>query len=410
MKAIIYIPGLAYDFSNASGYNYAERYMSSLDKMNPDKNVKYVLEKRELKYGFESNINSSVTAIYEYISSIEDKKETHRIYEFYYADSLTEKFDGKNVIIKLILILFTLISKSIVLFRTFIKSQFLNVKKRFESVYFFGMLSMIAVFAVILFPAILTSFIQLLSEIQLGDSNNTLNTAELNENSMIANYWVKISYWITTVTALLTTIIPSFRSFISSLATEFLCLDYYLNVSENKLQIIGKLESLVERISENENYDVLEIHGYSFGSVVLIDSMFPYGNKPALRLSKEVNKIVTIGCPHDFISTFFPKYFSSRTFPKNSNKAKWINIYSEVDILSSNFRSDEIKANGRFKLSNSEIIVHNLFFDVINPETLNFWNHMGVIGIRAHRLFWGNGVDSSSCLNMLVEKNDDVVT
>jgi hypothetical protein len=62
--------------------------------------------------------------------------------------------------------------------------------------------------------------------------------------------------------------------------------------------------------------------------------------------------------------------------------------------------------NGRFKLLNSDIEIQNIFFNIINPKSLNFWSHIGVIGIRAHKLFWGKGVDSSSCLNMLIEENN----
>ncbi len=401
MKTIVYLPGLGYDYSDISGYNYAERYMCSLDKMNPDKNIKYLLEKKELKYGFQNDINSQITSIYEYDSNVDEKNETHRIYEFYYADSLTEKFNSKNIIIKLVLILFTLLSKSIILIKTFVTSQFLNIKKRIEAVYFFSILSLIAVFAVILFPAILTSFTGLLNQ---AIDNNSF---QLSQTVINLDSWVVFSYWITTVTAFLTTIIPSFRNFISNTATEFLCLDYYLTISDNKLEIIGKLEGLIERISENDDYSTLEIHGYSFGSIILIDSIFPYGNKPALRLTKEVKRIVTIGCPHDFISTFYPNYFSDRTLPINSSLKQWFNIYSEIDILSSNFRPDDKKENGRFKLLNSEIETQNIFFNIINPKSLNFWSHIGVIGIRAHKLFWGKGVDASSCLNMLIEENNE---
>ena len=77
MKTIVYLPGLGYDYSDVSGYNYTERYMSSMDKMNPNKNIKYLLEKKELKYGFQNDIISQITSIYEYDSNIEDKKETH---------------------------------------------------------------------------------------------------------------------------------------------------------------------------------------------------------------------------------------------------------------------------------------------------------------------------------------------
>lgn len=394
MKIIIYLPGLGYEFYDISGFHYAERYMTSLDKMNPKKEVNYLLEKKEMKYGFLRNINSQITSIYEYQESVEDKEETHRIYEFYYADSLTEKFSNKNIILKLVFILFTLLSKSFTFLKTFAVSKNLNLKKRLESLYFFTILGIVAFYAIILFPVLITSI--------SGIINKFFNGEGLEENIEVL---LNISHFISALTAIVTTISPNFRKFISNIATEFLCLDYYLTLGDNKLEIIGKLESLVEKISEKENYSSIELHGYSFGSIILMDSIFPYGNKPALRLTKEIDRIVTIGCPHDFISTFYPQYFKEREFIKDSKLSKWINIFSDIDILSSNFREDDKKQDGKFKLINSNFEVKNAFFNIINPDSLNFWSHLGVIGIRAHKLFWGQGVDSSSCLNLLVKQD-----
>lgn len=393
MKIIIYLPGLGYDFFDISGFNYAERYMSSLDKMNPKKEVKYLLEKKEMMYGFMDKIPSQVTSIFEYENDVQEKTETHRIYEFYYADSLTEKFKNRNIIGKLVLMLFTLLSKSFTFLKTFALSQNLNLKKRLESLYFFTILGIVASYAIILFPALVTSISGVLEKIFINENLEDYIECIINT-----------SYFISTITAFVTTMSPGFRIFVSNVATEFLCLDYYLTLSDNKLEIIGKLESLVERIAENEDYESLELHGYSFGSIILMDSIFPYGNKPALRLTKEVDKIVTIGCPHDFICTFYPDYFKDREYLTESSLKKWLNIYSDIDILSSNFRADDKKQDGKFKLSNSNIEVKNIFFNIINPESLNFWSHLGVIGIKAHKLFWGKGVDSSSCLNMIVDK------
>jgi hypothetical protein len=157
MKIIIYLPGLGYDFFEISGFNYAERYMSSLDKMNPKKEVKYLLEKKEFMYGYMSNIPSQVTSIFEYENINQDRKETHRIYEFYYADSLTEKFKNRNIIVKLALMLFNLFSKSFTFLKTFALSHNLNFKKRLESLYFFTILAIIAIYDIILFPSLVTS-------------------------------------------------------------------------------------------------------------------------------------------------------------------------------------------------------------------------------------------------------------
>lgn len=397
MKSIIYLPGLGYSYFNISGHDYAERYMSSLDKMNPDRTKKYYLEKKEFQYGFENRFSTPVTCIFEYCNSKDESVEVCKIYECFYVDSLTEKFKKRNMLYKLVLILLILFTKIWTLVRAIAQKQFLNGKKRLQIFYFFTFLCLIAVFAVLMFPAMLTSFMGALN--QLFDDDSILLDQILDNMAS----WVTFSYWVTTAMAFLATVVPEFRNFISNIATEFLCIDSYLTMGNSKLDIIGKLESLVERVSEEDDYDGLEVHGYGFGCIVLIDSIFPFGNRPKYRLNSEITNIVTIGCPHDFISTYYPDYFKNRCIPEKMALKQWSNIYSEVDILSSNFRMDNDDHGGHFKLSDKSVSIKNILFDVINVEKLGFWNHLGLIGLKAHQMFWGKGTDSSNCLSLLME-------
>ncbi len=397
MKSIIYLPGLGYSHFNISGHDYAERYMSSMNKVNPDRKKKYYLEKKEYNYGYKNKFSTTVTSIFEYSSSKDKSVEVCKVYECFYTDNLTESFKRRNILSKLLRILFILAKKTWTLVETIVKKQYLNGRKRLQIFYFFTFLCLIAVFGLLMFPALVTSFIGALNQVIKNDSN-LLDRILYNISP-----WVTFSNWITTAMAFLATFFPKFRNFVSNIATEFLCIDSYLTMGNGKLDITGELESLVEKVSEEDNYDSLELHGYGFGCVVIIDSIFPFGNRATYRLNTEITNIITIGCPHDFISTYYQGYFKKRVIPEKMALKQWSNIYSEVDVLSSNFRMDSDNHDGHFEVLDKRVPIKNVLFDVINVEKLGFWDHLGIIGLRAHQMFWGKGTDSSNCLGLVIE-------
>lgn len=401
MKIIIYIPGLGYDYSKVSGYDYAERYRSSLDKMNTDKSKKYLLENKNFKYGFKADFNSKTTSIFEYDKDVDTKKEVTRVYEFYYLDILTKSFKEKNILLKIILVVGTLLVKSIALFKIFFKNKYLNWQKILQSTYFLGIWLLIAFFSVLSLPAILTTLLSFMPN--LGDNPLADNISEA--LTKIKEAIIIPSYWLTSILAIIALVIPNFRGYISTVATQFLCLDHYLTVGENKLEIIGQLEALVEKIAEENTYDSLEVHGYSFGSIIALDTIFPFGNIPVHRIAEEVKALVTIGCPHDFIKVYYARYFQKRRIAEDSNLKNWTNIYSKIDILSSNFRSDNNEEDGSFALETTTFNVENVPFDIVNPDSLSFWNHLALIGIRAHSTFWGKSADASNCLHIITKRD-----
>ncbi len=396
MKSIIYLPSLGYSYFDISGYNYAERYMSSMDKMNPDKAKRYYLQKKELQFGLDGKFSAPFTSIFEYTSTKEDGVEVCKIYECFYVDSLTEKFKEKNILSKLVLILLILFAKTWILILAIVKGKFLNAKKRLEIFYFFTFLCLIAIFALFMFPAMLTSFLGALD--QLFDDDSIFLDNVLRNMAP----WVTFSYWVTTATAFLATIFPNFRSAISNIATEFLCIDSYLAMGNGKLDIIGKLECLIEEVSETDDCSSFEIHGYGFGSIIMMDTMFPFCREGTYRLKNEITGMVTIGCPHDFISTYYPNYFTNRTIPKKIALTHWFNIYAEPDILSSNFNLKKRQEDGLLGLMDDKIAISNLPFNAINRTKFGFLSHLGLAGLKAHQMFWGKNAESSNCLNLIL--------
>jgi hypothetical protein len=199
---------------------------------------------------------------------------------------------------------------------------------------------------------------------------------------------------------------------ISLAATNYLCLIHYLNWGERSHAIGGKLESLLEYLVEKEQeYSRIHVIGYSFGSIVAVDNLFTAGRSPIERFQK-IDTLVTIGCPFDIIRTYWPSYFSGRQ-SVSSEKLKWINVYSPIDILSSNFAN--VGNSEQVDHSQTEGIGVEVDGQIHKPQSVSFSpgtsRSLGLLdiftltGFRAHSLYWGEEVKGEiTCFHEVVKK------
>ena len=111
----------------------------------------------------------------------------------------------------------------------------------------------------------------------------------------------------------------------------------YLGGGDHREVIIGKFDELLKRASE-AGYKSIIIVGYSIGSVVALDTLFPPTPTPQ-TVPAQIDALVTIGCPHDTICCFYPQYFTRRS-ARPDVPGIWVNVFNPVDSLSSNFRPD----------------------------------------------------------------------
>ncbi len=208
----------------------------------------------------------------------------------------------------------------------------------------------------------------------------------------------------------------SLKDVVSEAATEFVTAVGYIQAAERKQSVNGQLNALLEYILEKApGYRKVHIVGYSFGSLVALDSLFPR-HKPALHLNR-VDSLVTIGCPFDMVRIYWPEYFSRRQAPGQS-QLSWFNIYSRYDVLGSNFRDDDHEEDAE---SLFEVVVRDERSEKsqegqvkLSPQ--NFIYDLGLEmgkyplatvltfkGFRAHQLYWeGRGVSELSCFDLVM--------
>jgi hypothetical protein len=214
------------------------------------------------------------------------------------------------------------------------------------------------------------------------------------------------------VFVLLFSFFPGLSASISSLATEFSCVHYYLAIGKRKQDITGQLDSLMQFIAEKElkncSSDKLKIHfhTYSFGSIIGMDYLFPYGTKPAKQVNNFIEGIFTIGCPYEFISCYYPNYFDNRN-TEVSDKVTWFNIFCSSDALSSNFRNDNQEAPATFSYSSNTPLPINKKYELTVADPTGIVNFLTLYSLKAHQFYWPADPQGNSCVRQIFECLND---
>jgi hypothetical protein len=183
-------------------------------------------------------------------------------------------------------------------------------------------------------------------------------------------------------------------------AVGYICVIAYLGFGERRDQLVGQFAALIDYIREKKDvqYHRIDVISYSFGTIVALDALFPTGTRD--RRFSEVKALVTVGCPFDFIRTYWPTYFEGRMatadVPQN-----WLNVYSPIDILASNFRADGETGPAEVGIPTAgDTEVH-----IRKPTNINYGGSRSVtdvsplefmtfMGLRSHSLYWARTHES----------------
>lgn len=123
------------------------------------------------------------------------------------------------------------------------------------------------------------------------------------------------------------------RAEIEDLAWDPSMVGEYLDNEYKREEILSEIDNALEAIAESSTgYRRVILLAYSFGSVVALEATLARADV-APRVRKHVKTLVTIGCPYDFVTTYWPDFF--RFSPRWSTE--WINAYTEADVLGSRF-------------------------------------------------------------------------
>jgi pimeloyl-ACP methyl ester carboxylesterase len=180
---------------------------------------------------------------------------------------------------------------------------------------------------------------------------------------------------------------------ISRAATDYLSAVLYLSIGSGRDERVGQLFDLVDHVAASHRYERIVVLAYSWGSVIALDAFFPPNRLPGPRLA-DVETLVTIGCPFDLVRTFWRRYYSDRQTRAGAPR-QWLNVWSPMDALSSNFRDDPEKN----KPAQVPIAAVKDSAEPMTPdcrvwdegplgEKLTVGKAFQLMGLRAHSKYW----------------------
>ena len=333
MKIGIYITGLGQTFVNETVENCAERLMNEISFQ--DTGIQYELKSENIIF-FKSKSSTVVSIVEKGNNNV-----IYKIYDFKYEEILTEKFNNFPLILKSVWLFLLVIRKFPSLFGKLFNPN--GFSHPFQAFYLLFIFLLISIAFILLLPVIIESLFFQNSNFIDDLINFKSNLFEYDIPCVsiykIVSFLDSISNVIISFFAIFLLFFPNFNTLISNLATEFVCANDYLEYGIQSQRIQGNLEHLIEYISENECQCEIHIHAYSFGSIIAMDYLFPYGSKISVNTRSFCKGLISIGNPYEFVKSVYPRFFDGR-LEQLKNDFFWINIYSSADPLASNFRND----------------------------------------------------------------------
>lgn len=189
----------------------------------------------------------------------------------------------------------------------------------------------------------------------------------------------------------------------------------YVEQSDCRASCVGRFNALLEHALEAGPARV-DVIAYSLGSMVALDALFPAGKVQSLRRAK-VTSLTTIGCPFDFVRTFWNGYFDGRD--ASGKVPEWRNVYSPVDLLGSNFSNADGEAAPTHGINASQragktqeassggapsaVPAKNIYYDAMNRRELSLFDVLTFTAWQAHGQYWVEAQpDADSCFKVFV--------
>lgn len=400
MKVGIYIDGLGQSVAEENAISYATRLTNELK--NHTEGIQFDIKIEKVKYlkELESNVISIIQR--------QERKQTviYKLYEYQYGEQLTKDYNEKNILYKNYL-LFSIVFKKLPLLikRIFVPTKGYNFT--FQTFYIFSLFFFVALSILFMIPstlAVISSFEPPKEFITYIKEHQWLyESAKWIKDHLIVKPETFVS-----IIAFILLIVPKANVVIPNLASEFVSAHLYLQFGQKKQDILGNIDELFDYICENETDAEIHFHTYSFGTLIALDYVFPYGNEISGNTLNRTKGIITIGCPYDFINSYYPSYYIDRCSKIESKKIKWINVYSIFDALGSNFRNNPDKGEAEYGVGTNGLYPVNINYEVANLNQTSFFNFLLLNNLKIHGMYWSNSTEGRSCLNPIFNKMLDL--
>jgi hypothetical protein len=383
MPTGIYIAGLGQSSNKESVEKYTAHYIKELEYSTSGKNYYTKVE----KIYYNEDQSSLAVRIYQHPKEQQKSDKDTLLYSFYdfeYNELLNQKFQNKNLFLKNLALLLLVTRKLPRLITNLFKKR--TYTKGGQTFYMFLIFLMMAFAVLFLLPSIISLFKDY--PIFKGDT---------------MCYLSKISQFTIPITTFLILFIPESSTLLTKVAAEFSTIDNYIQYGEQAQIIQGNLDALIEYIVENEENPTIHLHTYSFGSVIALDALFPLGNEPSANIQNNINLLITVGAPYEFINNYYPNFYTER-INKMSEKIEWINVYSTMDAFASNFRKDNKAKEPQYGIMDKIEKPINLNYEIARKEKYNLFSFLTLKHITMHQSYWDDSKSGQSCTRLIFNK------
>lgn len=396
MNIGIYIPGLGQSFQSETVEKYAERVKNEMSFAT--NGIEYELKVKKIVYSL--NRESTLVSIIEKKS---DGRVMYKLYDFKYHKIITEKYNS-----------YSLISKKLCLFSLVFKKAPLIIKKAFfpenfnrqgQTLYLFTIFFIISLAILFMLPATISVLLSTFDSLKLNEYfTHTKRILHLGDIPLITKDGMQnFSKRIIAFTAIILLLVPKAKDLVSALATEFVCVNEYIELGVQKQVVQGNLELLIDYITENEENPKIHLHAYSFGSILALDYLFPFGNKVSKNAEIYCEALITIGNPFEFINAYYPKFFQNRKFDLE-NQLVWINVYAIADALGTNFRKDALIGDAEFGIESKSKKPININYEVAPLHQIGITDFIKLYSLKAHGNYWDPNIEGQSCVRLIYDE------
>jgi hypothetical protein len=432
VDAIIFIPGLG-EWVDQSAEGMARRIAVALDRNATTAQAEFNVEsggKDEIYQA--SSGQTKKTQVRAIIRNYKDQKGSSiDFYTMDYGKSLTKNYQDENLLVQSFRLFLAIVRSIPRLLRAFIpKYSAKKTTEKFQLVYATAILALLVVYMIFLFLATIDTVRQspeILKAMFPGGQPTATPSVEPTATSTIqptpapadqpaattpnqsgARTPLTVSQAIIILVAIVQVFIPNLKQKITNGAINYVGAIDYISLSERQNVIAGQLADLLEHIAEKGTYRHIHIVAFSFGSIIAIDNLFPSGSQPGARYNL-IHSLVTIGCPFDLVRLYWPNYFKDRHALPGIPQ-KWFNIYSPVDVLSSNFRDDAKQERAEKSVNLAADAPLNppenvIYTGGVNPNNLEILDWINLLGFRTHGMYWRAEEEAElSCFSVMTSK------
>jgi hypothetical protein len=161
------------------------------------------------------------------------------------------------------------------------------------------------------------------------------------------------------------------------------------------------MRGVLDRLITEQPARPVHLIGYSFGSLVALDLLFPRTREAEVdaRFPTSIASLTTIGCPVDFLRLYVPDYLADRR--TDMCGVMWTNIFIAADVFGSNFTDADDFSDSRDRFPGAvEVSVGDCRPTTVRytDERLSFFSILARAGFRAHDGYWRVG-KGSNCLS-----------